>query len=91
MARNNVEAILTYHVLTSKGSLCEQSVTIQHFTMYFELILISCIFHLFIAGPLDSNPVGEMDRIINKLRLKYRTYVVGLDVEYVSCLSNGVI
>jgi len=42
------------------------------------------------AGPMVLNPVGEVDRIINKMRKEYKTYIdiVNLDVEYVSCLCN---
>lgn len=35
-----------------------------------------------LTAPLDPNPATEMDRIINELRLKYRAYLVELDVEY---------
>jgi hypothetical protein len=37
----------------------------------------------FFAAPLDPNPVTEIDMMINELRLKYRTYMVEVDVEYV--------
>ena len=33
---------------------------------------------------LNPNPTTELEKIVNDLRIKYRTYVVDLDVEYVS-------
>lgn len=38
------------------------------------------------AEPLDPNHVDEFSKIVNDLRQKYRTYVVGFDVEHVSLL-----
>jgi len=32
-------------------------------------------------GPLDKNPVGELEKVVNKLRLKYRWSTVEYDVE----------
>lgn len=34
-----------------------------------------------LTGPLLTNPVSEYDKAINKLQLKYRTYIVDYDVE----------
>jgi len=55
--------------------------------LYHFLIIIAVINMMFgvyfLAAPLDPNPVTEMDRRINELRLKYRTYMVEMDVEYV--------
>lgn len=39
------------------------------------------------AAPLDPNPVGEFDTMVNELRRKYRTYVVEFDIEHVSYLG----
>ncbi|AET02588.1 hypothetical protein MTR_8g043700 [Medicago truncatula] len=44
-----------------------------------------------LIAPLDPNPVTEMDRRINELRLKYRTYMVEVDVEYVCGFVMGAI
>lgn len=33
---------------------------------------------------LNPNPTTELEKIVNDLRIKYRTYAVDLDVEYVS-------
>jgi len=40
------------------------------------------------SAPLDPNPTTDMERRINELRLKYRTYMVEIDVEYVSGLPT---
>lgn len=37
-----------------------------------------------LTAPLDPNHVFEVAVVINKLHLKYRTYVVEFDVEYAS-------
>jgi hypothetical protein len=37
---------------------------------------------------LNPNPVGEFEIRINELRLKYRTYLVEFDVQYVSNISE---
>jgi hypothetical protein len=37
-----------------------------------------------VAAPLNPNPVGQMERILNELRVKYRTYLVPFDREQVS-------
>jgi len=36
------------------------------------------------ADPMIPNPTNDMDRRINKLRLKYRTYMIEHDVDCVS-------
>jgi hypothetical protein len=36
-----------------------------------------------VLAPLDPNPISKIDKIVNKLRVRYMTYVVELDVEYV--------
>jgi hypothetical protein len=38
------------------------------------------------AAPLYANPTTDMEIRVNDLRLKYRTYMVEMDVDYVSCL-----
>ncbi|RHN52245.1 hypothetical protein MtrunA17_Chr6g0478391 [Medicago truncatula] len=34
-----------------------------------------------LTGPLLKNPVSEYDKAINKLQMKYRTYIVEYDFE----------
>jgi hypothetical protein len=41
---------------------------------------------MFVAAPLDPNPLTEIDKKINELRLKYRTFMVENDVEWVCIL-----
>lgn len=44
-----------------------------------------CFFHF--TSPLIINPVSEIDKVINRMKLKYRTYTVEYDSEDVGCLS----
>ncbi|RHN65741.1 hypothetical protein MtrunA17_Chr3g0083241 [Medicago truncatula] len=44
-------------------------------------------YHMLIA-PLIPTPTNAMERKINKLRVKYRIYMVEMDVEYVSLKLN---
>lgn len=43
---------------------------------------------MFCAAPLIPTPTNAMERKINKLRVKYRIYMVEMDVEYVSLKLN---
>ncbi|KEH33039.1 hypothetical protein MTR_3g016025 [Medicago truncatula] len=38
-------------------------------------------------APLIPTPTNAMERKINKLRVKYRIYMVEMDVEYVECFA----
>ncbi|AES89406.2 hypothetical protein MTR_4g074500 [Medicago truncatula] len=41
------------------------------------------------VGPLVKNPLSDLDKTINKLRLKYRSYIVEYDIDVgVVCLPN---
>jgi len=51
------------------------------------LIFLLMLLFLFVVGPLMNNLVCEIDRVINKLRLKYRTYIIEYDVEDVGSRS----
>jgi len=46
-------------------------------------------FHDF-AAPLIPNPVTDIDKLVNKLRRRYRTYVVDFDMEHVIWFFNVV-
>jgi len=49
----------------------------------FMLLFITCLYPV-LAAPIIHNPTNDMDRRINKLRLKYRTYMIEHDVDCVS-------
>nr|ABD32457.1 hypothetical protein MtrDRAFT_AC151521g7v2 [Medicago truncatula] len=34
-----------------------------------------------LTGPLMKNPFSDLDKAINKLRLKYRSYIVEYDID----------
>ena len=48
-----------------------------YFIMELELMFF------FLPGPLDPNPAGDIDRLLNKLRMKFRTSMVPCDHEHV--------
>jgi len=62
---------------------------ICHIPLDCFLVMIFCFVH--VAAPLVPNPVGELDRIVNKLLVKYMPYLVEFDVEYVSWISKPFI
>jgi len=42
-------------------------------------------------APLDLHPITDLDKVINKLRIKYRTYYVEFDAglrDYMFCILN---
>ncbi|KEH37203.1 hypothetical protein MTR_2g435890 [Medicago truncatula] len=42
-----------------------------------------------LTGPLGKNPFSDLDKVINKLRLKYRSYIVEYDIDAGAvCLPN---
>jgi len=84
MAGRDIETLLSYHCLTGKH-LNKYSFNIIIFLMQF-IHNRNFNFHSLI-GPLVKNPVLDIDKAINKLRLKYRTYIVEYDFDSVSMLS----
>ena len=53
------------------------------------VLLILMFSFIFVLASLDPNPISEIDKIINELCAKYKTYVLELDVEYVSFVLFG--
>lgn len=51
------------------------------FRLSFRFLNQFCI--VCVPAHLDPNPVSEIDKIVNELRIKYRTYVVEFNVEHV--------
>lgn len=47
------------------------------------------MFH-YVVGPLMADPIGEMGVVVNKLHLKYKTYIVEYDVEDVGGCSVSI-
>jgi hypothetical protein len=45
--------------------------------------------YVFVVAPLDPNLVSEMDMVVNNLRVKYRTCLIEIDVENISCVYNS--
>ena len=81
MVGRNIETLLSYHCLTGK-----------HLNTYsFNIIFFSCDLYIteisLLIGPLLKNLVSEYDKAINKLQVKYRTYIIEYDFETVSILS----
>jgi hypothetical protein len=77
MANDDVHALLSYHTLTGNSGTF-------NFMMFLPSLFInSAYLPFYVAGPLDPNPVSELDRIVNDLRKKYRTYVVPYSGEHV--------
>jgi hypothetical protein len=55
--------------------------------MFHSLLFLNLAYMPFyVAGSLDPNPVSELDRIVNDLRKKYRTYVVPYSGEHVGLI-----
>jgi len=81
----NAEALLSYHCLT--GNLMLYSFLMAVFIVYW-LFTASDYDHIFsalqITTSLHLNPQNEIDKIINSLRLKYRTYTVEFEVDCVN-------
>jgi len=79
MSGRNIETLLAFHCLTGMG--------ITHSNLWYSIFievrtLFICLFNILI-GPLINNPVSDMDIVVNKLLLKYRTYIAGYEVEEV--------
>jgi len=49
------------------------------------------IFFFLCTAPLDPNPTSEMDKIINDLRLQYRTYCVDFHAHEVSTSVQHIV
>jgi len=57
--------------------------------MQFFLTITTPVFSIFsyflklydVAGPLVNNPYSSFERVVNKFRVKFRTYIVEYDVE----------
>lgn len=82
MSNNDVHALLSYHAMTgNSGTL---NIMLFHALSFINLAYLP----IFVAAPLDPNPVSELDRIVNDLRKKYRTYVVPYSGEHVWLLTN---
>jgi hypothetical protein len=75
MANNDIMALLPYHALTGT-SLPFFVVVIS--VLYIFLMLL--FFGFFLPAPLIPNPTSELERIVNDLHIKYKTYTVELDV-----------
>ena len=43
----------------------------------------SLIYFFYVLAPLDPHPVAELDKVVNKLRIKYRTYYMEFDAHHV--------
>jgi hypothetical protein len=78
MDNDNVKELLAYHFLIGKYYFI---ITYIYFRFLVSFLAYLCF--LFVSVPLDPNPRTEIDRIVNELRIKYRTYVVEFNVEYV--------
>jgi len=81
MSNRNVETLLSFHCLTGMDTIQHQVIYV-FIQNYFFLKLFTCLFS-FSPAPLINNPVCDMDIDVNKLRLKYRTYIAKYDVEEV--------
>ena len=53
------------------------------------VLLILMFSFISVLASLDPNRISEIDKIINELCAKYKTYVLELDVEYVSFVLFG--
>jgi hypothetical protein len=81
---NNVEALLSYHCLIGEYVYVITSLYLCFsFHLFFRYLTHFCI--VCVPAPLDPNPTSEIDKIVNELRIKYRTYVVKFNVEHVGC------
>jgi hypothetical protein len=79
---NNVEALLSYHCLIGEYIYVITYMYLCYsFAISFRFLTRCCIVCL--SAPLDPNPVSEIDKIVNELRIKYSTYVVEFNVEHV--------
>ena len=76
MSGRNLETMLSFHCLT--GLDFKFYCVIYSWFGFFLLFTFLFVFSL---GPLMNNPVCERDKAVNKLRLKYKTYIVEYDVE----------
>jgi hypothetical protein len=79
---NNVEALLSYHCLIGEYLYVITYLYLCYsFAISFRFLTRCCIVCL--PAPLDPNPVSEIDKIVNELHIKYRTYVVEFKVKHV--------
>jgi hypothetical protein len=82
MANNGIQALLAYHDLIGI-SLPSFNVVISSFV---QITYVAFLF-FFLTAPLNPNPNFELERIVNDLRIKYRTYTVELNFINVSDYS----
>jgi len=52
------------------------------------IIFMATNLRFHVAAPLNPKPVGQLERIVNELRVKYRTYSVPFDHEQVSLVVS---
>lgn len=52
------------------------------------MILSDNFFFFRLVGPLVNNPVTDIDKAVDKLRQKYRSYIVEYDVVEVGGFSS---
>ena len=73
MANNGIQALLSYHALIGMSLL--SFVVVIFVTVHTTILLM-----FFSPAPLNPNPISELERIVNDLRIKYKTYTIELDV-----------
>jgi len=81
---HNIHVMLSYNMLIgmyAQPYRINMMLSLYHFLIFVVLNMMLGV--SFFAAPLDPNPMTEMDRRIIELRLKYRTYMVEIDIEYV--------
>jgi len=42
---------------------------------------------LYVIGPLNPNPGDDLEKTVNDLRVKHRTYIIKFDVDHVGLLN----
>ena len=49
----------------------------------FRFLIVFFFYFFVLLGLLVTNPISDLDKAVNTLRMKYRTYIVEYDVEEV--------
>jgi hypothetical protein len=83
MAGYSVELLMALQSLTGMDVLPHKCICDSVFFLHY----IDYVFVGFSVGDLMDNPVDDVDKAVNKLKLKYRTYIVEYNVEEVGSRS----
>ncbi|RHN63399.1 putative transcription factor MBF1 family [Medicago truncatula] len=84
----DIETVKKHNAATDKAASSSTSLNTKRLDEAWFSFVTNMFVLIYVIGPLMNNPICEIEKAINKLRMKYKTYIFEYVVEDVGSPSS---